>query len=108
MPKPETPRKKRLWGKGAKDLSREELRALGLNYGESNGMRPSKPGGGSQSGKISVDSMKLQYMEGWHGEAVSGVNGVHVNMGFYPGDGKNCPPLLRDILQRLSGKIDRW
>lgn len=73
MPEPDTLRKRRRWGKGAKDMSREELRALGLNYGESDGMRPSEPAGGSQTGKLSVDSMKLQYMEGWHGEGVSGL-----------------------------------
>ena len=68
-----SPPKKRRWGRGANDLSREELRALGLNYGDSDSAGPSEGRRGAQAGKIAVTSMKLRYMEGWRGEAVRGI-----------------------------------
>lgn len=54
---------------------------MGLNYGEAERAGPAGQGGGFARGKgkhggvlggrVSVDSMKLKYEEGWGAEAVS-------------------------------------
>lgn len=62
---------KRRWGRRRKDVSKEDLIALGLKYGESDrpGRGPGSSGSGgsraSPSSRISVDSLKRQYNEGW-------------------------------------------
>lgn len=80
------------WGRRGKDIPKEDLTAMGLNYGEADRdwerERPPRRRGRSRwfgfsrgssrgrrevlGGRVSVDSMKLKYEEGWNVEAVSG------------------------------------
>lgn len=72
------PTRKKGWGRGRKDVPKEELTAMGLSYGEGDRHGPAAAGGvstkerrGALEGRISVDSMKLRYEEGWVGDSVS-------------------------------------
>lgn len=76
-----TPSKqKKGWGRGRKDIPKEDLTAMGLKYGEadrrSQGRQRRRWGfkrgrRGALAGRISVDSMRMKYAEGWTDEAVS-------------------------------------
>ncbi|CAM9090944.1 unnamed protein product [Ectocarpus sp. 4 AP-2014] len=81
-------RKRMGWGRRGKDIPKEDLTAMGLNYGEADREpvreRPPRRRGRSRwfgfakgsrgrrevlGGRVSVDSMKLKYEEGWNVEA---------------------------------------
>ncbi|CAN0318830.1 unnamed protein product, partial [Ectocarpus sp. 12 AP-2014] len=81
-------RKRMGWGRRGKDIPKEDLTAMGLNYGEADRepVRERSPRRRGRSrwfgfakgsrgrrevlgGRVSVDSMKLKYEEGWNVEA---------------------------------------